>query len=238
MTDFIKRVQSRLSSKNLKLSRAEISAKLIELEILENEINDSNIENITLKILNNAQTHDNLTIALKSSETLTTTESSKNELFDPKIGKNNNLNIVESDNLNIVKNNNLNIVESDNLNIVERNTLTLAEKESLVLDVATQLNIVLIGDEIKEIAKSISSEFISRDSMLKTISSALISYTEHITQQHDNLIAETVNTVKQRLNNSSLKTKNQFTNLSSELKASNTDFKSFEQDINMLFAVP
>jgi hypothetical protein len=180
MPDYIKRIQSRLSSKGVSLTRQEITAQL------EVEPTEDNIDSLVNELLSNQQSVSLQKVTRQPETAITVTEQ---------------------------------------------------QKENLVLQTSNSLGITLVGSEVKQISKSISSQFSDRREMLKAITNAIQAFTQHIVAQEQEIINEALNNVQNTLSNSNKAVKDTFNNLERDIHQSNLDFKSIQTDILELFAI-
>jgi hypothetical protein len=206
----IKRIQSRLSSKNIKLTRDQIVAELHKpVESLE----DSDVSGIVEYFLQSNPPVSSTSIqtvsnSQKQPETLTLQDADQAETFQDS-------------------------TNSSPSAIV----LTDSQKHSLIQNTSQQLGITLVGEEVKGISRSVASQFSDRRQMLLAVTEAIKAFNERIAAEEQELLNDFLNAATGQLSASNQNIKSTFNNLEAEISQSNLDFKSVQTDIFSLFTI-
>jgi hypothetical protein len=199
MPDYIKRIQSRLSSKNIELTRKQIVA---EIHIPVEDIQDSDVSGIVEYFIQSNQQPGKLTIP-------------QNNYQDE---------MIED----------LECMEDSNESSI---ILTDTQKDSLIQNASQQLGITLVGNEVKEISRSISSQFSNRRQMLLAITDSITAFNERVASEEAEIMRDFLSAAKGQLSASNQTIKKTFKNLEAEISQNNLDFKSLQTDILSLFTV-
>lgn len=181
MTDYIKRIQSRISSKGAKIARSELIEQIKVFGFDPENLSDELSDLITPQLLNKFISCENPDTNLFNSPTDHTPSDSNHPEADEEINKNKLPHPVPE--LEINKNNcSIPATKLDEINSSEI-IVSPEDKHELILDQASCLGIELSEVEVIDLATNIKDSFLDHECLIEEVVTAIVGYHDNRTNR-------------------------------------------------------